>query len=147
MSKNVDIKSLKPKNRPYKVGMGKGLYLFVQPTGSKHWRMKCRFEGKEGTLTFGSYPQVSYKEALEKCNQAQRQIKNGINPVEVRRTVRKEKLKPKSAKSEFRMDISPDGSLTIENATRIIRLNPKQALALKTFLNSQSGTPDEADKH
>lgn len=39
--------------RPYKLADGGGLYLLVKPNGSKHWRLKYRFLGKEKLLALG----------------------------------------------------------------------------------------------
>ena len=38
---------------------GKGLFLLLHPNGSKYWRMKYQFSGKEKTLAFGVWPEVS----------------------------------------------------------------------------------------
>ena len=46
----------KPRQKPYKLTDGGGLFLLVQPNGSKLWRHKYRFEGKEKLLSFGPYP-------------------------------------------------------------------------------------------
>ena len=48
-----------------KITDGKGLYLLVHPNGSKYWRMKYQFSGKEKTLAFGVWPEVSLTEARE----------------------------------------------------------------------------------
>lgn len=58
-------RNAKPKDKPYKMGDSNGLYLFISPTGSKLWRMKYRFHGKERTLSFGPYPEVSLAEARD----------------------------------------------------------------------------------
>ena len=39
------IKKAKPEAKPYKMADGGGLYLLVQPTGSKWWRIKYRMLG------------------------------------------------------------------------------------------------------
>ncbi|MEZ3185451.1 DUF4102 domain-containing protein [Pseudomonas sp. LM13] len=44
------IKVAKPKDSPYKLTDGQGLYLEVTPNGSKLWRLKYRFDGKEKRL-------------------------------------------------------------------------------------------------
>ena len=49
---------------------GKGLYLLLHPNGSKYWRMKYQFSGKEKTLAFGVWPEVSLTEAREMRNEA-----------------------------------------------------------------------------
>ena len=53
------VRSAKPKASAYKLYDTGGLFLFVSPAGGKLWRMKFRHQGKEQTLSFGSYPDVS----------------------------------------------------------------------------------------
>ena len=57
---------------------GGGLYLLVQASGAKYWRMAYRFASKEKTLAFGGYPEVSLKEAREKRNNARKLLAEGI---------------------------------------------------------------------
>ena len=64
------VKSAKPKERAYKLSDGAGMYLQVTPTGSKYWRLKYRFGGKEKTLALGVYPDVKLKAARAKRNAA-----------------------------------------------------------------------------
>ncbi|WP_444939583.1 Arm DNA-binding domain-containing protein [Microbulbifer sp. JMSA002] len=40
--------------------------LLIKPTGSKYWRLKYRFQGKQKTLALGVYPSVSIKQAMQK---------------------------------------------------------------------------------
>ena len=44
---SLKAKQAKPKERDYKLSDEKGLYLLVAKTGSKYWRLKYRFGGKE----------------------------------------------------------------------------------------------------
>ena len=60
-------KQAKPKDKPYKLPDGGGMYLEVMPTGSKYWRLKYRYGGKEKRLAFGVYPVVSIAAAREKA--------------------------------------------------------------------------------
>lgn len=53
-----DIDNSKPKEKPYKLFDGGGLYLEVSPAGGKLWRFKYRFMGKEKRLALGAYPEV-----------------------------------------------------------------------------------------
>lgn len=57
------IKALKPKTTLYKVFDGGGLYLEVLPTGTKVWRMKYRYGGKDKRHTLGKYPALSLRDA------------------------------------------------------------------------------------
>ena len=63
---NIECKNAKPKKKSYKLSDGGGLYLEVATSGSKYWRMKYRFNGKENRLSFGTYPQVSLAERQER---------------------------------------------------------------------------------
>ena len=49
----INCKSAAPTSKAYKLSDGKGLYLEITPNGSKYWRMKYRFLGKEKKLAFG----------------------------------------------------------------------------------------------
>ena len=69
---NIKCKSAKPKDKPYKMFDGGGLYLLVNPTGSKLWRMKYRYLGKEKLLSFGSYPIVTLADARDEKNEAKK---------------------------------------------------------------------------
>ena len=55
---NAEILNAKPKDKPYKLFGGGGLFLEVPPTGRKRWRLKYRFGGKEKLLSLGVYPEV-----------------------------------------------------------------------------------------
>lgn len=72
----------KPRDRAYKLTDGAGLYLYVQPGGSKLWRMKYRHGGREKLLSFGPYPLVSIAEARRKRDDAKRLLLDGIDPGE-----------------------------------------------------------------
>lgn len=74
------IKSLKPKETSYKAFDGRGLYILIKPSGSKLWKMKYRFEGKEKTLSFGPYPETSLSEARERSLAARKQLGTGLDP-------------------------------------------------------------------
>mgnify|MGYP005634473701 CR=1 FL=1 len=52
---NIKVKTAKPKDRDYKLSDSGGLYLLVKKTGSKYWRLKYRFAGKEKMLALGVY--------------------------------------------------------------------------------------------
>ena len=53
------IKKAKPEAKAYKMADGGGMYLLVQPTGAKWWRMKYRIDGKEKMLSIGTYPDIT----------------------------------------------------------------------------------------
>lgn len=57
-----------------------GLYLELSKAGGKLWRWKYRFGGKEKRLSFGSWPEVSLKEARDKRDRARKVLREGVDP-------------------------------------------------------------------
>ncbi|MEG4676011.1 Arm DNA-binding domain-containing protein, partial [Enterobacter cloacae] len=47
------VDTAKPKDKPYKLADGGGLYLLVNPNGARYWRLKYRVAGKEKLLALG----------------------------------------------------------------------------------------------
>lgn len=62
---DVAIRKAKSEDRVVKLADEKGLYLRIEPTGSKLWRFDYRFAGKRKTLALGKYPDVSLADARE----------------------------------------------------------------------------------
>ena len=76
----IKVRTAKPKAKPYKLSDGDNMYLLIKPSGSKHWYMNFRLNGKRDTASFGPYPEVSLAEAREKRLAARKLVKDGINP-------------------------------------------------------------------
>lgn len=74
------IRNAKAPEKPAKLFDGGGLYLLVNPQGSRLWRLKYRIHGKEKLLAVGSYPDVSLKRAREKRDEARKLLADGIDP-------------------------------------------------------------------
>ena len=79
------IKVAKPKEKPYKLADGQGLYLEVMPNGSKLWRLKYSYAGKEKRLAFGAYPTVPLQLARRRRDEARQQLAEGIDPGELKK--------------------------------------------------------------
>ena len=80
------IRQANPADKPYKLFDGGGLFLLVQPSGSKLWRLKYRSGGKEKLLAIGSYDKgVSLKKAREERDKARDQLVEGIDPAASRK--------------------------------------------------------------
>lgn len=85
----LQVKNAKPKDKPYKLADGRGLYLTVFPTGSKLWRMKHRqTSGKETILSFGAYPAISLEQARAMRDDAKKLKANGIDPAAHKKAVK-----------------------------------------------------------
>lgn len=64
---------------------GGGLRLLIEPTGIGRWQLRYRYGGKERTVSFGSYPEVTLAEAMDKALDARKLVRNSIDPVAQRR--------------------------------------------------------------
>jgi len=82
---DLAIKKAKPQQKPFKLSDGGGLHLVVQTNGSKLWRLKYRFAGKEKLLSFGPYPVTTLADARRKRDEAKRLVANGADPSVQRR--------------------------------------------------------------
>ena len=76
----VQIRAAKPREKVYRLADGSGLYLEVPPKGSKRWRFRYRYGGKEKSLSFGTYPNVSLKAARQKRDDARALLEKGTDP-------------------------------------------------------------------
>lgn len=77
---DLTAKTAKPRDKDYKIGAQRGLYLLIKKNGAKYWRMKYRFGTKEKVLAFGVYPEVTLLEARELRDRARAQIRQGLDP-------------------------------------------------------------------
>lgn len=81
---DTKIRSLKPSVKPFKVSDSHGLYLLVNPGGSRLWYPKYRFNGKESRLGLGAYPNVSLAYARQQRDGICKLLTQNINPSQQR---------------------------------------------------------------
>jgi len=74
------LRALSPAKKSHKKTDSLGLYIEVMPGGSKLWRFKYRFGGKEKRLSLGRYPEVSLAEARNKRDELRVLIRSDIDP-------------------------------------------------------------------
>jgi len=89
---DIVAKNAKPREKLYKLADGDGMFLSVRPNGGKYWQMKYRFGGKEKTLSFGVYDEVSLKEARDKREVARKLLRDGVDPSENKKEIKREIL-------------------------------------------------------
>lgn len=82
---DTQLKNAQPKEKVYRLSDAKGLYAEIHPNGSKYWRLKYRFAGKEKRLAIGVYPKVSLKAARKACDHAKDQLEQGIDPSQAKK--------------------------------------------------------------
>lgn len=74
------IQNAKPTDKPRRLFDGGGLHVLVNPDGSKYWRLKFLYGGKEKRLGLGVYPEVSLADARVKAAEARKLLSAGIDP-------------------------------------------------------------------
>ena len=82
------LKNLKPKEKRYLARDDQGLYIEVNPTGRKYWKVRYMLDGKAIKITLGEYPHVSLKEARQKRDDVKGLVVTGEEPPAPFRTFR-----------------------------------------------------------
>ncbi len=77
---HFDIQAAKLQQKLYKLADSGGLFLLIQPSGSKLWRLKYRHQGTERSLSFGGDPTVSLAAARTKRDEAKKLMSEGVDP-------------------------------------------------------------------
>lgn len=85
MLTNIELKAMAPQAKPYKRSDGGGLFILVQPNGSKIWRLAYRFDGRQKLLSGGPYPKVTLLAARSWRENVKHQLALGLDPSQVRR--------------------------------------------------------------
>lgn len=81
---DVAVRQAKPREKPYKLADGTGLYLLVNQTG-RYWRYDYRFEGKRKTISYGVYPVMTLSAAREAHLMVKRELVDGHDPMGMRK--------------------------------------------------------------
>lgn len=79
------LRNLKPSDRTIKMADSGGLFIQVEPTGGKLWRLSYRFDGKQKTIALGKYPHTSLKDARAKREELKNLLASGIDPAAQRK--------------------------------------------------------------
>ena len=86
---DVKVRKAKPAAKPYKMSDGDGMFLYVHTNGSKYWRFKYRFAGKEKLLAMGVYPEVSLAAARDRRAAARKELAAGNDPGAVKKETKR----------------------------------------------------------
>ncbi len=109
---DTKIRSLKPSEKPFKVSDSHGLYLLVNPGGSRLWYLKYCINGKESRLGLGAYPEVSLANARQQRDGIRKLLAQNINPAQQRIAEKAARSPEKSFKHVSRTRVNPPGSIT-----------------------------------
>ena len=92
MLTDIKIRQTKPADKPQKLTDSNGLYLLINPNGSKLWRYRFRLGGKETVFAIGAYPTVNLAQARAARDAARELVKQGINPAHNRASMLAEQI-------------------------------------------------------
>ena len=81
----LEIKKAEIKDKDYNLSDGDGLYFIVRKNGSKFFRLDFRYGGKRLSMSLGTYPKISLKEARDKKDECKKLLSENINPISEKR--------------------------------------------------------------
>ncbi len=136
---------------------GDGLYLIINPNGSKWWRFDYQFDGKRKTLSMGVYPKTDLTTARENRDKAIKLLASGINPSDQKKAAKITERAANKTQSDDRFVIDNDGALSFKQGRRLVVLTKAETMELSVFLecrkksdaiargdsNSETGAQDQ----
>jgi hypothetical protein len=93
------IRETKPRQKAFKMFDRNGLFLLVNPGGSKRWRWRYRFDSKEKLMALGEYPLVNVEQARELHFAVRKTLAAGIDPMAERKA--EAEAKQREAENSF----------------------------------------------
>lgn len=118
---DLAIRHARPLGKAYRLSDCHGLYIQVNPSGSKLWYLKFRFGNKENRMALGPYPLISLALAREKQADIRRLILDGINPAEKRREDKRGGEPLYTFESVAREWVSSNINWSAEHMKRVLR--------------------------
>jgi len=91
-----EIQAAKPKDKPYGLADGGGLFLWVTPTAKKYWHFRYRIDGRQPRISLGVFPDVPLSLAREKAAEARALVVRGIDPGEKRKQDKRETIETRT---------------------------------------------------
>ncbi len=111
----------KPCGKPYKLSDSHGLYLLVNPNGSKRWYIKYRFVNKEKKLALGPYLLLTLAQARRMREEAQLLLISGIDPSARRKEERLAITPEHTFESVAREWVTSNVNWSAEHKKRVLR--------------------------
>jgi integrase len=114
MAKNLlsdaALRAIKPTNKDQLISDGEGLFLLVKPDGKKWWRFVYTFQKKRKALSLGVYPQTTLSAARKQAEANRENLANGINPSDLRKQDKVEKIQQQEDQQRIDDGLAPVGS-------------------------------------
>ena len=115
---DMAIRNTKLSAKPTKLTDGGGLYLLLNPNGSRWWRLDYRFMGKRKTLAIGIHPDVGSKDARTRRDDARKLLAEDAHPGENRKAVKASKIAESANSLEIEVASSNEGHRTSRASSR-----------------------------
>lgn len=84
------VRQAKAQEKPYSVNDGQGLSLHIERNGTKSWHFRYRWHGTPTRISFGTYPEISLRDARGRRDEARAMVAKGIDPRAERRQAKAE---------------------------------------------------------
>jgi len=120
MLTDTKIKTLKPKDKRYRIADANGLVLEVKPNGAKYWRYRYRFEGKANMISIGEYPFVTLAQARQNRDKYKSLLNQSINPSAYKKKLKRKKLQIKYQNNQHLTKCFVIGMNTIKRTGSLI---------------------------
>lgn len=85
---DTQIRQSKPGEKKFRLSDGDGLFLLIQPSGARWWRLDYRLHGRRNTISLGTYPEVSLAAARQRRAEARTQVAAGVDPSHARQQLK-----------------------------------------------------------
>lgn len=130
MLSNTRIEQATPAERPYKVFDTGGLFIIINPVGSKWWRFKYKFEGRRKEISLGVYPFVSLETARKRRDECRTLLANGVDPS----TQRKEDKQAAEVSRSNTLQVVAEEWLELKAKTLAANTISKKRWILNTYI-------------
>ena len=133
------IETFATPTRPTRLKDGGGLFMIVNPNGSKWWRFDYRFGGKRNTLSMGVYQGTGLSAAREGTDKAKKLLTEGINPSDHAKAEKLANLMASKPQCDTRFQIDEKGALSLNLGRRSVELTQPETTELRAFLKATEG--------
>ena len=148
MLTDVALKSLRPKQKMYKVADRDGMYVRVMPSGAISFRLDYRINGRRETVYLGRYGRdgISLAKARELCLDARRAVREGRSPALEKQ---RDKRRLKEARSFGELGVTWLEGAPMAESTRAMRRSIFERDLLPVWRNRllTEITPDDLRAH
>ncbi|AMS44035.1 tyrosine-type recombinase/integrase [Aminobacter sp. NyZ550] len=148
MLTDVALKSLRPKQKMYKVADRDGMYVRVMPSGAISFRLDYRINGRRETVYLGRYGRdgISLAKARELCLDARRAVREGRSPALEKQ---RDKRRLKEARSFGELGVKWLEGAPMAESTRAMRRSIFERDLLPVWRNRllTEITPDDLRAH